>query len=319
MLKTKWGSALLPAPTVAAAGTLGFQRLSSPRPSAVPCPLDPILSAWVPPVRFPRPVSPASGFLRAGSAFSPAASAVPDHMGLAVTGSVAAVRAFPPSLPLRACFLVPSRAPLPPAWPRSLAAGRDPRGDKGPDAFPFCFLQHHLLLRMDRGLCCIRFASGRQFGIRNRFLWSAFHRSQSAPQHAEMVSMRTFEVGSIRNNFPVTQRLAAPFSKFSSLSTSLMLRLGGESRKRDSAELSTAGPVAGGQLCKLRNRLRIIRAGCFCGRRNHSPASARQHAAKPAYPLPERGEGLIGQRSLCASSLSRSALSLMKPAASFWS
>lgn len=51
VLRIKWGPASLPAPTVAAAGTLAFQRLSSPRPSAVPCPSVPTRRGGTPPVR----------------------------------------------------------------------------------------------------------------------------------------------------------------------------------------------------------------------------------------------------------------------------
>ena len=191
MLKTKWGSALLPAPTVAAAGTLAFKRLSSPRLSAVPCPSDFLLADRDPPVRFAVRFLP-----QAGLSFVPprsvlAASAVPDHMGLAVAGAVAAVRALPLSLPLRACFLDPSRAPLPSAWPQSPAPGRNPRGDKGPVAFPCASV---------RVLCCR--AQFSAFGAeafaasdllsgtpvrhpKPAFPILPFRRSQSAPQHAE--------------------------------------------------------------------------------------------------------------------------------------
>lgn len=55
-----------------------------------------------------RPVLPAEQALPSCSAFSPAASAVPDHMGLAVAGARATVSALPRFLPLRACFLVSS-------------------------------------------------------------------------------------------------------------------------------------------------------------------------------------------------------------------
>ena len=52
-----------------------------------------------------RPVPPASRRFLVRSAFSPAASAVPDHMGLAVAGARTAFCALPRVLPLRACFL----------------------------------------------------------------------------------------------------------------------------------------------------------------------------------------------------------------------
>lgn len=81
------------------------------------------------------PVLPAEQALPSCSAFSPAASAVPDHMGLAVAGARATVRALPRFLPLRACFLVPSFRR------RSLRSGLAaspsdvlPRGRQG----PFC-------------------------------------------------------------------------------------------------------------------------------------------------------------------------------------
>lgn len=80
-----------------------------------------------------RPVLPAGQALPSCSAFSPAASAVPDHMGLAVAGARAAVPALPRFLPLRACFLVPSFRR------RSLRSGLAaspsdvlPRGRQGP-------------------------------------------------------------------------------------------------------------------------------------------------------------------------------------------
>lgn len=80
-----------------------------------------------------RPVLPAGQALPSCSAFSPAASAVPDHMGLAVAGARASVRALPRFLLLRACFLVPS------VRRRSLRSGLAaspsdvlPRGRQGP-------------------------------------------------------------------------------------------------------------------------------------------------------------------------------------------
>lgn len=80
-----------------------------------------------------RLVLPAGQALPSCSAFSPAASAVPDHMGLAVAGARAAFAALPRLLPLRACFLVSSFRR------RSLRSGLAtspsdvlPRGRQGP-------------------------------------------------------------------------------------------------------------------------------------------------------------------------------------------
>ena len=79
------------------------------------------------------PVLPARQALPSCSAFSPAASAVPDHMGLAVAGARTTVRTLPRFLSLRACFLVPSFRR------RSLRSGLAtspsdvlPRGRQGP-------------------------------------------------------------------------------------------------------------------------------------------------------------------------------------------
>jgi len=83
------------------------------------------------------------------------------------------------ALPAAACVVLdPSRAPLPSAWPQSPASGRDPRGDKGPVAFPCRFLPRPLLpcpafSLWSRSLCRISLASGRRFSIRNRSFQSA--------------------------------------------------------------------------------------------------------------------------------------------------
>lgn len=85
------------------------------------CVLPPFLVLRAPAFQrgFLQPASP-SGFSRKRDhpsriSFGSAASAIPDRMGLSVTGAVAARVALPPSLPLRAWFLDPSRAPLPSA------------------------------------------------------------------------------------------------------------------------------------------------------------------------------------------------------------
>ena len=65
----------------------------------------PALSSSTPPVRFTVRSFPRGGFFPFGAAFSPAASAVPDRMGLAVAGARAAFAALPRLLLLQACFL----------------------------------------------------------------------------------------------------------------------------------------------------------------------------------------------------------------------
>lgn len=136
------------------------------------------------------PVLPAGQALPSCSAFSPAASAVPDHMGLAVAGARATVFALPRFLPLRACFLVPSfrRRSLRPG----LAASPSdvlPRGRQGPfrrsGVLPLASASAGRCPRScDHRPCRFRFASGRRSGIRNRSFRSAFRPFQSAPQHA---------------------------------------------------------------------------------------------------------------------------------------
>ncbi len=80
-----------------------------------------------------RPVPPASRRFLVRSAFSPAASAVPDHMGLAVVGARTTFCALPRVLPLRACFLP---CPLGDAPSGSASRPRHrtilPSGRKGP-------------------------------------------------------------------------------------------------------------------------------------------------------------------------------------------
>jgi len=182
--KTKWGSALLPAPTVAAAGTRATQNLSSPRPSAVPCPLDPILAdghphgpAWLSGLSRKRD---RPSWLRVRSC----SVAVPDHMGLAGAGAVAAVCAFPRALPLRACFLGrPGHRSHQPGR-EALLLDETPEG-QGSGCSPLRVLPHPLPPCIGFRLRRARLASGRRFGIRNRLFGPAIRRSQSAPQHAE--------------------------------------------------------------------------------------------------------------------------------------
>ena len=76
------------------------------------------------------PVRPAWQALPFCSAFSSAAAAVRDHVGLAVAGARTAFVALPRFLPLRACFLLSSWTPLPLARPRNLAVGRSPQVGK---------------------------------------------------------------------------------------------------------------------------------------------------------------------------------------------
>lgn len=96
---------MLPAPTVAAAGTLAFHRLRERASCRCSLPFGPILSDRDPPVRFAVPVRPASRRFLFGSAFGYAAPAGSGRMGLAVAGAVAACCALPRFGLLRACFL----------------------------------------------------------------------------------------------------------------------------------------------------------------------------------------------------------------------
>jgi hypothetical protein len=108
---------------------------------------------------------------------------------------------------------------------------------------------------MSLRFCRTRLASARRFGIRNRFFEAALRRSQTRLSTLKVVSMQTFQAGSIETFCLFTQCLAAPFSRLLSLSTRQMLRFVGESCKHDSVKLSTGGQLAGGQLGKVRNRL----------------------------------------------------------------
>ncbi len=199
--KIKWGSALLPAPTVAAAGTLAFQRLSSPRPSAVPCPS--VSRSFERSASGPlgRPVLPASRLFLSVSAFSPAASAVPDRMGLAVAGAVAAClpRYRVSGCCWRVAFSCPSSTAPCGASLAGLAFGRIPQGEEGPfrasrRAAPRLAIAGRCPRFCNHRPCRIRLASGRRSGIRNRSFRSAIRLFQNAPQHAESGFIAYFSV-----------------------------------------------------------------------------------------------------------------------------
>ena len=299
--KTKWGSALLPAPTVAAAGTLAIQRLSSPRPSAVPCPS--VSRSFERSASGPlgRPVLPASRLFLSASTFSPAAYAVPDRMGLAVAGAVAAClpRYRVSGCCWRVAFSCPSGTAPVCASLAGLAFGRIPKGKKGPSARLGVLPLAWRLLGVAPGFATIGLAASALLRDAVPASGTGLSGLQSAPSKTclstpKVVSMHTFKSGPI-GKFPLlVQCLAAPFRSFVSLSTSQMLRLDRESHKQQNAKLSTGSPMAGGQLCKLRNRLRIYSGGdSMGGDRAQFPRWARRR--------------------------NRSALSLMKPAASFWS
>lgn len=164
-----------------------------------------------------RPVLPASRSFPFRSAFSPAASAVPDHMGLAVAGARATVRALPRLLPLRACFLVPSFRR------RSLRSGLAaspsdvlPRGRQGSfrrsGVLPLASASAGRCPRScDHRPCRIRFASGRHSGIRNRSFRSALRPFQSAPQHAGTGFNAYFPV---RSDWSISACYSVPCSSF---------------------------------------------------------------------------------------------------------
>jgi len=163
------------------------------------------------------PVLPAGQALPSCSAFSPAASAVPDHMGLAVAGARATVSALPRILPLRACFLVPSFRR------RSLRSGLAaspsdvlPRGRQGPfrrsGVLPLASASAGRCPRScDHRPCRIRFASGRHSGIRNRSFRSALRPFQSAPQHAGTGFNAYFPV---RSDWSISACYSVPCSSF---------------------------------------------------------------------------------------------------------
>lgn len=88
-------------------------------------------------------------------------------------------------------------APLPSARPRGFAFGRISPGGKGsvvlPGAPPPRPLPPNRVSSLwGPHLCRNRLASGRRFGIRNRFFEVAILHSQSAPQHAESGLNATF-------------------------------------------------------------------------------------------------------------------------------
>ncbi len=197
MPETKWGPALLPAPTVAAAGTLAFQRLSSPRPSAVPCPSVPVLSNG-PFLRTMhlRSASPSGPSRVAGSSLPALHSGLrrPQFLTAWAWQSLAPV----PHLPrcrascccVRVSFALP-RATLPQVWPRGRAFGRYlPWGEKGPSArsgvLPLASAAAGCCPR-SRGHrpCRISFASGRHSGFRCQSFRSVRPPLPDAPQHTE--------------------------------------------------------------------------------------------------------------------------------------
>ena len=186
---------------------------------------------WVSSGPLRRLAPPASGFFRSGSAFSPAASAVPDHMGLAVAGAVATFRAFPRFWLLLACFLLRSfghrslrRCPC------GLCLRTDPpRGKRALRRVSACCPSLGVCRRCPRSgdhrPCRISLASGRRSGIRNRSFRCAIRRFQCAPQHAEngfnaYFSVRSdwfiFAFGSVpcgsfpKLHFPLDKADAAP-------------------------------------------------------------------------------------------------------------
>ena len=296
--KHKWGPALLPAPTVAAAGTLAFQRLSSPRPSAVPCPSEP------PPF--------GAGFFRsaphsrqsrwAGLPFLTGRLVLrrPQFLTAWAWQSLVPMPPLPRCRVRRCCWRVASSGPSGTAPSGAslsgLAFGRIPQGEKGPsarlDVLPLAWRGAGCGPRScNHRPCRVSPAAGRRSGIRNRPFRLAFRRFQNAPQHPGNGFIANFPFRSDQRISAFNQCLAALLSGLVPLSTRLMLRFGGESHKQQKAKLSTGRPLHGGQLRKLRNPL------CF------SFVTIRFGAQRPRW----------------ASNLSRSALSLIKPAASFWS
>lgn len=229
--QSKWGPALLPAPTVAAAGTLAFQRLSSPRPSAVPCPSVPVLSNDLPPVRFA-----VRSHLQAGASLSAQPSVLrrPQFLTTWAWQSLAPVphsaRCRASCRCVRVSFPVPW-ATLPPVWPCGLAFGRYlPPGEKGPSArsgvLPLASASAGCCFRScDHRPCRISLASGRLSGLRSRSFRFALHPFQSAPQHAgtgfktyfpvrpdwEISAFQSVPCGAfLRVRFPLDKTDAAP-------------------------------------------------------------------------------------------------------------
>lgn len=275
--KTKWGPALLPAPTVAAAGTLAFQRLSSPRPSAVPCPSVPVLANG-PFFRTMhlRSASPSGPSRVAGSSFPALHSGLrrPQFLTAWAWQSLAPVPHSPRCRASCCCVRVSfahPRATLPPVRPCGLAFGRYlPRGEKGPSARPGVLPLAWLLLGAAPGLATIGLAASAL--LRDAISASGAGPSglPSTPSRARLstlkvVSKQTFQSGPIRR-FPLfDQCLAALLSGFVSLSTRQMLRLRGESHKQQNGKLSTGSPRTGGQLRKLRKPLCFSFVTIRCG------------------------------------------------------
>jgi len=231
-LESKWGPALLPAPTVAAAGTLAFQRLSSPRPSAVPCPSEPPPcgkgSSGLPFVSRPS--------RWAGVPFLSGRLVLrrPQFLTAWAWQSLVPLPPLPRRRVRRCCWRVASLGPSGTAPSGSalarLAFRRIPQGEKGPfrasrRAAPRVRLCRLRPRSCDHRPCRISLASGRRSGIRNRCFRLAFPRFQSAPQHAgngfianfpfrsdrEIFAFQSVPCGaSFRLRFPLDKTDAAP-------------------------------------------------------------------------------------------------------------
>lgn len=183
---------MLPAPTVAAAGTLAFQRLSSPRPSAVPCPSDPTRLGGTPPVRFA-----VRSLLHAEASLSAQPSVLRRPQFL-TTWAWQSLVPVPQSARCRAfcrCERVSLRFS---SGRRSLRSGLAaspsdvlPRGRQGPfraswRAAPRSAFAGSCPRSCDHRPCRIRFTSGRHSGIRNRpfrFALHPFRKRASAHQN----------------------------------------------------------------------------------------------------------------------------------------
>lgn len=228
---------MLPAPTVAAAGTLAFQRLSSPRPSAVPCPSVPVLSngSFFRTMHL-RSASPSGPSREAGSSFPALHSGLrrPQFLTAWAWQSLAPVPHSPRCRASCCCkrvsFPLP-QATLPPVRPCDLAFGRYlPRGEKGPSAqsgvLPLASASAGCCPRScDHRPCRISLASGRHFGLRSQSFRFAIRPSQNAPQHAgsgfntyfpvrpdrEIYAFQSVPCGaSFRLRFPLDKTDAAP-------------------------------------------------------------------------------------------------------------
>ena len=252
---------MLPAPTVAAAGTLAFQRLSSPRPSAVPCPSAPALAIGFPPVRFAVWRPP-----QAGSSV-PAPPSVLRRPQFLTTWAWQSLVPLPPSARFRVsgcCWRVSFSGPSGTApFGAALAGfafGRIPQGEKGPFGASRRAVPRSAFAGAAPGLATIGLAASAVLRDAVPASGTGLSGVQSAVFSArlstlKMVSMHTFQSGPIGSFLLLDQCLAALFRSSTSLSTRQMLRLVRESHKQLNAKLSTGSPMAGGQLCKLRNRL----------------------------------------------------------------